>query len=148
MRTSEPDCPFCAIAAGLDHEVRVVYRTVDTVAFFPTEPATLGHTLVAPASHVADVWSLDVELAASLSRVTLRVANAIRDGIRPQGLNLIQSNGAAASQTVAHLHVHVVPRWEGDAIGRIWPPETDYTEDQKDDAWGRIRAELQTPNGL
>lgn len=42
----------------------------------------------------------------------------------PDGLNIIQSNGAAATQTVQHLHVHVVPRWEGDAMGQIWPPES------------------------
>ena len=45
------------------------------------------------------------------------------------------------AQTVFHLHVHLVPRWEGDAIGRIWPADTHYSEDQKDEAWERLRVE-------
>lgn len=61
--------------------------------------------------------------------------------MHPEGLNIIQSNGPAASQTVMHLHVHLVPRRTGDAIGRIWPPETQYSEAAKDAAWDALRDE-------
>lgn len=117
-------------------------RTHDVLAFFPSEPATLGHTLVVPSRHIATIWELNDELAAELAAMTLRVAHAVRAAMHPDGLNVIQSNGEAATQTVMHLHIHVVPRWTGDALGRIWPPETHYSEDQKDDAWEAIRSEL------
>ncbi len=65
----------------------------------------------------------------------------MRRAVAPQGLNVIQSNGEAATQTVFHLHVHLVPRWDGDSLGRIWPTDTHYTEGQKDQAWERLRAE-------
>ena len=142
MPTSEPDCPFCEIVQREDPDAREVYRDEHVVAFFPLEPATLGHTLVIPRQHVVDIWALDEATAAHLARGTLRVANAVRRVVEPQGLNIIQSNGEAATQTVAHVHVHVVPRWAGDAVGRIWPPETDYSEDQKDETWERLRRDL------
>lgn len=135
----EPDCPFCEITARQDPDAREVYRDRHVIAFFPTEPAILGHTLVVPREHVADLWSLDEATAAHLSVATLRIAHAVRTSLLPAGLNVIQSNGEAASQSVMHLHVHVVPRWDHDRIGRIWPPESNYTEDQKDEAWTALR---------
>lgn len=118
-----------------------MYRDENVVAFFPLEPATLGHTLVVPRVHVADIWSLEDETAAQLARATVHVANAVNRAMDPDGLNVIQSNGEAASQTVMHLHVHIVPRWKDDALGKIWPPETEYPEAAKDIAWERIKEE-------
>ena len=94
------------------------------MAFFPLRPATLGHTLVIPTTHVPDIWTLDESTASSLARATLAVARAVKKAVQPEGLNVIQSNGAVATQTVGHLHVHVVPRWKGDAMGQIWPTKS------------------------
>lgn len=116
-----------------------MYRDEHVVAFFPTEPAVLGHTMVVPRRHVADIWELDEETASHLARSTVRLAGAIREAVHPEGLNIIQSNGEAATQTVFHLHVHLVPRWDGDAMGPIWPKETDYSEEEKDDVLMRVR---------
>lgn len=117
-----------------------MYRDEHVVAFFPLEPATLGHTLVVPRQHIPDIWALDEATAERLAVATTRVSAAVKKALQPEGLNIIQSNGKAATQTVLHLHVHIVPRWENDAIGRIWPPETSYSEEEKDDAWERLRA--------
>lgn len=137
----EDGCPFCEIVHGDDPDAREVYRDEHTVAFFPTEPSVLGHTMVIPRAHVPDIWHLTDHQAAELSLTTLRIATAIRDSLAPDGLNVIQSNGRAASQSVMHVHVHLVPRREGDRIGRIWPPESNYSEAQKDDAWEMLRAQ-------
>lgn len=126
------DCPFCEIVQRDDPDVREVYRDEHVVAFFPPEPAVLGHTMVVPRKHIPDIWELDEDTAAHLAGATVRVARAIREALHPEGLNVIQSNGEVATQTVFHLHVHLVPRWEGDAMGPIWPEETDYREDAKD----------------
>lgn len=138
---TDPDCDFCEIVSR-EEDAREVFRTPDVVAFFPLEPATLGHTLLIPSQHVPDLWHLAPELAAELARQTVHLATAVKEVMSPDGLNVIQSNGEAASQTVMHLHIHVVPRWFGDVIGRIWPPETHYTSDEKDDAWEALRAEF------
>ena len=134
------ECPFCEIVDRNDPDVREVYRDANVVAFFPTAPAVLGHTLVIPRRHVPDIWSLRTEEAAQLSAAVLRLADAIRAAVVPEGFNVIQSNGAAATQTVSHLHVHLVPRNEGDAMGPIWPQETDYSEDRKDDVLNRVKS--------
>ncbi len=67
--------------------------------------------------------------------------------MKPHGINIIQSNGAAATQSVMHLHVHVVPRWHNDQLGRIWPPETQYSEGAKDQAWEALRHEFRSGSG-
>jgi diadenosine tetraphosphate (Ap4A) HIT family hydrolase len=91
------------------------------VAFFPDEPAVLGHVLVIPVRHVELVYDLDASTAGALAFATVRVARAVRDTFAPAGMNIVQSNGPAATQTVPHVHVHVVPRNEQDAIGDFWP---------------------------
>ncbi|MBL7255954.1 HIT family protein [Paractinoplanes lichenicola] len=136
---SQLECPFCEIVRKSDPDAREIYRDDNIVAFFPTEPATLGHTLLVPRRHIEDIWALDSRTAEGLSRVSLKIASAIRRAVNPDGLNVIQSNGDAATQTVPHLHVHVVPRWRDDRFGRIWPPKTDYSDFDKDEAWGRLR---------
>jgi histidine triad (HIT) family protein len=134
-------CPFCEIVNRDDPDAREVYRDEYVVGFFPKEPATLGHTLVVPRAHVPDIWNVEEGLAAHLGRAVLRLSGAVRRALKPGGLNIIQSNGEVATQTVYHLHVHLVPRWFGDGMGPIWPSGTTYTEAQKDDAWQRLREE-------
>jgi histidine triad (HIT) family protein len=137
--TYDSNCPFCEIVHREDPDAREIYRDASVVAFFPTEPAILGHTLVIPRAHILDIWQLNEQVAAEVAIAATRIANAIRASLHPHGLSVIQSNGAAASQSVEHLHVHLVPRWDGDRIGRIWPPESNFSEEQKDDAWERLR---------
>lgn len=141
MPTNDPDCPFCEIVQRDDPDAREVYRDQHVVAFFPHNPATLGHTLVIPRIHVPDIWTLDRSTAEQLADATTRLAAAVKRAVNPDGLNVIQSNGSAASQTVFHLHIHLVPRWEGDPIGHIWPPESNYSEKEMDDAWEALRVE-------
>ncbi|MEV4659057.1 HIT domain-containing protein [Micromonospora sp. NPDC049301] len=143
----EAGCPFCEIVRRETPDTREVYRDERVVAFFPLEPATLGHTLVVPRDHIPDIWSLDEEAAAHLARITLRLSHAVRRATEPEGLNVIQSNGRVATQTVPHVHVHVVPRWSGDEMGRIWPAETSFSETQKDDVWERLRDECRKVGG-
>ena len=132
MPTGRPECPFCEIVQQDDPVAREVYRDDHVVAFFPTEPAVLGHVLLVPRRHVPDIWSLKPEEAARLSRTSLRISSAIRDALVPDGLNVIQSNGAAAGQSVFHLHIHVVPRTHGDRMPALWPPDAQWSDDQLD----------------
>lgn len=139
MDSMSPGCDFCEIVARQE-DAREVLRTEHLVGFFPLEPATLGHTLLIPRAHIADIWGLDAETAQHLTEATLDLAHAIRAAMKPDGLNIIQSNGAAATQTVPHLHVHLVPRWDSDDMGRIWPEETNWTDQAKDTACRKVRA--------
>lgn len=109
------DCIFCRIVAG-DAPAQVLYEDEDTMAFMDINPATDGHCLVVSRRHADDLWSLPEEDGVAVWRAVRRVAEAVQEALRPDGLNLLQSNGLAALQTVFHFHVHVVPRYRDDGI--------------------------------
>ena len=113
------------------------------MAFFPTDPATPGHTLIIPRAHVTDLWAAEHALGAELITAVIRVGRAIQRAVTPEGMNLISSSGEAAEQTVFHLHFHVVPRWRRDGFGRIWPPERPMDEAAKEDLADLVRAAYQ-----
>lgn len=132
------DCEFCRIVRG-EESARIVCSTADTLAFFPLKPAALGHTLVVPRKHVQDLWSADASVGCSLMTTVMHVGRAIKEALHPDGMNLITSAGQAASQTVFHLHLHLVPRWFNDHIGNIWPPSEPWGEVIKDEVADLIR---------
>jgi histidine triad (HIT) family protein len=104
-------CPFCdRIAAG-----QYDYDNAVAVAFQPLNPVTPGHFLAVPRVHVTD--AMDSPLAASRA---MRLAAGLAGQMGLRACNFITSAGAAATQTVFHLHVHVVPRREGDGLALPW----------------------------
>ena len=97
-----------------------VYEDADTLAFLDIAPASRGHTLVICKAEVATLTALsDAQLIAT-ARTTQRVARAIQQALHPDGINIMQNNGAAAGQTVFHYHVHIIPRWENDGVVEFW----------------------------
>jgi histidine triad (HIT) family protein len=118
---ADPTCLFCRIVAGELPATRVD-EDERTVAFMDINPATRGHALVVPRAHVADVWEADPEDVAACARTAQRVALRARDRLGAAGVNLLNSTGVAAWQTVFHLHVHVIPRYEGDPLRLPWVP--------------------------
>jgi histidine triad (HIT) family protein len=136
---TEPGCEFCAIARGENQAAELVCSGREWVAFFPLEPATPGHTLVVPRVHVPDLWQADAELASELMGAVIVVGRAIQAATAAEGMNLITSGGSAAEQTVFHLHLHLVPRWNRDGFGRIWPVESRYEDSSLGDVADRIR---------
>ncbi len=140
-RDFDAECPFCRIARGVDSSVEIVAESDSWVAFLPDTPATAGHTLVIPRTHVRNLWEVSPALGTELIGAVVRVGRAIRQALERQaeGLNLITSAGRAAEQTVFHLHLHVVPRETGDRIGRIWPPKEPMSEAVEESIAQRIR---------
>jgi histidine triad (HIT) family protein len=115
------DCVFCAIVAG-QRPAEVVHRDAATVAFMDIQPATYGHLLVVPVACVPTLWELGAAPAGALMETARRMAHRVREALAPDGLNLFQANGAAAFQTVFHVHVHLVPRWQDDGLQLPWQP--------------------------
>jgi histidine triad (HIT) family protein len=131
-------CEFCRIVRG-EEAARVVCSTSDTLAFFPLEPAALGHTLIVPRKHVRDLWSADPQLASSLMATVIQVGRALDKALHPDGMNLISSAGEAASQSIFHLHLHLIPRWANDHIRNLWPPSEPWGEEVKDEVADLVR---------
>jgi histidine triad (HIT) family protein len=121
----EPDaraarqCVFCAIASGIA-PARIVFEDEATLAFLDIAPAVEGHTLVIPRRHAPDLWASSADDAAAVMRTAHAVARRIRDVLGPEGLTLFQANRSAGWQDIYHLHVHVVPRHQGDGLVRPW----------------------------
>jgi histidine triad (HIT) family protein len=112
---AEAHCIFCQIVAGQSPSFRV-HEDAETYVFMDLFPVTAGHTLVIPKAHAENIYEADAEAVAAVGRSTKRVADAIRAEIAPDGLGVFQLNGAAAGQTVFHLHTHLIPRWGGDEL--------------------------------
>lgn len=116
------------------------------MAFFPPEPATPGHTLVIPRVHVPDLWSAAAELGPGLIEAVIHVGHAVTKATSPEGMNLITSAGEAAEQSVFHLHLHVVPRWEGDELD-IWPPKKPMRKELKENLADAVREACSEQDG-
>lgn len=109
------ECPFCAIVAG-ESPASVVHETAETLAFADLNPATEGHTLVVPKAHAAGLAELAPAVGGRLFEEGMAVAAAARETLDPDGVNFLLADGEAAGQEVFHVHLHVVPRYEGDDV--------------------------------
>ena len=112
---SETDCLFCKIIAG-----EVPSQRVDederTVSFMDINPWTRGHALVVPRAHSKDLREIDPEDLTAVVLAAQRLARRAVDRFDAAGVNLLNSCGAAAWQTVFHFHVHVIPRYADDPL--------------------------------
>jgi histidine triad (HIT) family protein len=113
------DCIFCKIRDGEIPSV-TIYDDERTFAIMDINPLNDGHLLVIPKAHAATVYDITEEDLAGAAVVAKRIASAVRKALRPDGLNIVQANGAAAFQSVLHLHLHLIPRWINDGKGFDW----------------------------
>jgi len=119
---ADPDCLFCKIVAGEIPSTRI-YEDDRTVAFMDINPATRGHVLVVPREHARDVLSIDPDDLTAVALAAQRIAALVPDRLGADGVNLLNSCGRAAWQTVFHFHMHVIPRYAGDPLRLPWTPE-------------------------
>jgi histidine triad (HIT) family protein len=118
---SDPDCIFCKIIAG-KLPAQIVEEDERTVAFMDIRPATRGHILVIPREHARDLLDVSAEDLTATMLGVQRIARRMSERLHPDGVNVLNSCGAAAWQTVFHFHVHVIPRYEGDPLRLPWIP--------------------------
>ena len=134
-------CLFCAIAAD-EAEASVVWRDDDFVAFLDIRPVFKGHVLLAPRAHVVTLPDLPATLRDPFLAATQRLATAMVDALGAQGSFVAVNN--TVSQSVPHLHCHVVPRTKGDGLRGFFWPRTKYDDVAERDAWAaRIGAALE-----
>ncbi|EKF22821.1 HIT family protein [Mycolicibacterium hassiacum DSM 44199] len=109
-------CVFCAIVAGEAPAIRI-YEDDDVLAILDIRPFSRGHTLVIPKQHTVDLTDTPPETIAAMATVGQRIARAARrSGLHADGNNIVINDGKAAFQTVFHIHLHVIPRREGDRM--------------------------------
>jgi histidine triad (HIT) family protein len=113
------ECVFCMIRDGKIPSVKIA-EDERTLTFMDINPLNTGHCLVVTKRHAATIFDADVEDLKAAVTTAKRVASVIRDALEPDGLNLLQANGAAAFQSVPHFHLHLIPRWANDGKGFDW----------------------------
>jgi histidine triad (HIT) family protein len=118
---ADPDCVFCKILTG-ELSSTIVDEDERTIAFMDIAPATRGHALVIPRAHSADLLSVGPEDLAAVALASQRLATRMRERLRADGVNLVNSCGAIAWQTVFHFHIHVIPRYAEDPLRLPWVP--------------------------
>ena len=113
------DCLFCRIVAG-EIPAQIVYEDDRTIAFMDIAPATRGHCLVVPRAHTEDLLTADVEDVAASIATAQELARRAYEDLGAAGVNVLQSSGSAAWQSVFHLHFHVIPRYADDPLRLPW----------------------------
>ncbi len=134
------DCIFCKIANGVFGSA-TVYEDDDFRAVLDIAPAAKGHVLILPKKHMADLLSVDEDVAKKIVGVASKIANAQKKALGCDGINMLQNSGEAAWQSVFHLHVHLIPRYKGDDIKVPWKTLS-YADGEAEEYAAKIRAAL------
>jgi histidine triad (HIT) family protein len=136
----DPGCVFCTIVAG-ETDAEVVLDEEDFVAFLDQRPVFKGHVLLVPRDHVVTLPDLPAQLRDGFLAAAQRLATAVVEGLAAQGSFVAANN--VVSQSVPHLHLHVVPRTKGDGLRGFFGPRTKYADDAERASYGeRLRAAL------
>ncbi len=125
---TDPACIFCKIVAG-ELPSTIVDEDERTIAFMDIAPATRGHALVIPRAHATDLLSVEPEDLQAVAIAAQRLAGRMEERLGADGVNLLNSCGASAWQTVFHFHVHVIPRYEDDPLRLPWVPSAGDSEE-------------------
>ncbi len=118
---ADTDCIFCKILTG-EIPATIVGEDERTVTFMDINPATRGHMLVIPRAHSEDLLSVDPEDLQAVALASQRQAVIAKERLGAEGVNLVNSCGAVAWQTVFHFHMHVIPRYADDPLRLPWVP--------------------------
>jgi histidine triad (HIT) family protein len=113
------DCIFCKIVNG-DIPSHKVFENEEYYAFLDIFPANRGHTLVIPKAHYVDIHSMPAEVYGGIAATAKKVADLLMDKLNSEGTTIFQMNRESGWQTVFHAHMHVIPRWDGDALHKPW----------------------------
>jgi len=135
-----PPCVFCQIANG-ELPAHIVHRDEDVVAFLDRAPLLPGHVLVVPTAHVETVDDLPDGLLVPVFGVVRRTSIAVQKALRSEG-SFVATN-TRVSQSVLHLHIHVVPRNKGDGLFStrlIWQRKKYETDSEMEETATKIRA--------
>jgi histidine triad (HIT) family protein len=137
-------CVFCSIVAG-DIPAQIVLDEPELLAFLDSRPVFKGHTLLVPRQHIDTLIDLPATLRDPLLEATQRLARAVVEGLGSQGSFVATNN--VVSQSVPHLHVHVVPRTKGDGLrGFFWPRTKYASEEEAKEYASRLAAVLGKPD--
>ncbi len=115
----DEECIFCKLAHG-EIPTNQIYEDEDFKVIMDANPASKGHCIILPKTHAANIFELPEEYCAKIFSVAKKCAAVLMKVLGCDGINVLQNNGEAAGQTVFHLHVHLIPRYQGDSVNIRW----------------------------
>jgi len=116
------DCIFCKIVSG-EIPSYTIYEDDCFKVILDRFPSSLGHVLIITKEHYAKIYELDDAIAEKLYPLAVKIANKLKKALNCDGINILQNNETAASQTVHHFHLHIIPRYENDDVTISWKPK-------------------------
>ncbi len=116
---TDDNCIFCKLANG-QIPTNSIYEDDDFNVILDQEPAAKGHCIILPKTHAANLYELPDDYCSKIMGVAKKCACALKNTLHCDGINVLQNNGEAAGQTVFHLHVHVIPRYDNDSVTITW----------------------------
>ena len=133
-------CIFCKIANG-QIPSSTIYEDENARVILDIAPAAKGHAILLVKEHVANIFELEGKLAGKIFSVVPKVAQALKEELGCDGMNILQNNGEAAGQTVFHLHIHFIPRWKDDSISIKWQTGS-YADGEAESFAAAVRTRL------
>lgn len=133
------ECIFCKVVKG-EIPSHKVFEDNSVLAFLDINPINEGHTLVIPKKHASNLLEMDEELLSQVMIVTQKIAKAVKEAVKADGVNLGVNIGKAAGQIIFHAHIHVIPRFENDGL-KHWTRAHETIPNFKEVA-DKIRAQL------
>ena len=130
----ENNCIFCKIANG-EIPAATLYEDKEFRVILDLGPASKGHALILPKKHAENLFELPDETAGKAMILAKKIAGILKEGLKADGVNVVQNNGEAAGQTVMHFHLHLIPRYENDTVQVTWKPGT-LTDEEKNEILG------------
>jgi len=136
-------CEFCRLVRK-EGPLSCIYEDKRTIAFLDIRPLNEGHTLVIPKKHYETIYHVPDGEVAHLFKIVKRVACAVKEAINSQGISITQHNERGAGQDVFHVHVHVIPRYEGQKLPK--PDEIpEMSREKLDEIAGKIKRRMHVP---
>ena len=132
----DENCIFCKIANG-EIPSRTLYEDDMFRVILDLSPATKGHALILPKEHYKNLYEIEEGTAAKALPLAKKMATVMTEKLGCDGYNVIQNNNEVAGQTVFHFHLHLIPRYKGDAVGIGWKPGK-LTEGDKEEILSKI----------
>jgi histidine triad (HIT) family protein len=111
----DESCIFCKIVQKQTPS-SIVYEDETVLVFVDIRPLNMGHTLIIPKTHCIDIFDIPQELLSQVHKVSKQIALAVKKATNADGISIIQQNGKAAGQDIFHIHIHVIPRFEGQKL--------------------------------
>lgn len=113
------NCIFCRII-GKEIPSSTIYEDENFQVIMDISPASKGHAILIPKKHITNLFEMDEYTASKALIVAAKVANAMKEELKCEGLNILQNNGEVAGQTVFHFHIHLIPRYSNDSVRITW----------------------------